>query len=146
MHAIASPSGTASPLHCMRDVVDVDRGEPVGVFAPLLCRLHCNFFLCRCCCSSHCEDVVSVSELPRAAWPALQQVCLMLQLRCLMLLLSTAFQRGCVLLLCFVCGDRTKEAQHGDLARKQTFLCQQEASEINFIQGLAERNSEYSQP
>ena len=31
----------------------------------------------------------------------------MLQLRCLMLLLSTAFQRGCVLLLCFVCGSNS---------------------------------------
>ena len=86
-----------------------------------------------------------ISELLWPARPALQQFCLLLQLRCLLLLLCTAFQRGCALLLCFVCSDRTKEAQHGNLARKQTFLCQQEASEINFISGLAERNLEYSQ-
>ena len=42
-------------------------------------------------------------------------------MRRLTLLLGAVLQRSCALLLCIVCGDRTKEAQHGALARKRSF-------------------------
>ena len=98
-----------------------------------------------CCCCCHLEDVVCISKLPRSPRPALGEHHLLLLLGCPMLLLCTALQRSCALLLGFVCRDGLEEAQHGCGGKAEisvSITSKSRTSEIMFIQRLAERNSE----
>ena len=106
----APPCAMSALLECVQNVMDVRRGEPVGVLSSLAAGL-----LLRTVCSGRCSEHCSGTQLslwPAWAWPQ-ERFLFSLSCRCGSSGIGL-LPRVLLLDLCVALADRLKKAEHGE--------------------------------